>query len=377
MTLTKLVLLSFAGHGRLHGLTLTVDQSWSNVVVSSIALLMAFAATQIWGIVCFTVFRIRQSPIGNCTYHHIQGALRHSYNDPVLFAVRVVEILWSHFRSRHASYDADVRLMRDIELDDLQIAGGGRPTARHGHHERRSSFLPLFLLLTLAVAFAFGLTALSILSAQAFQAPDNTALIASPYCGWTIEAIPSDLAGSDYDDLRNGALLLVTAKAQYQTIRSYARSCYGEAGDGQVPGSERQCNTLVMPQIPSTLSMVQKCPFPGDGVCKTDTAVVESHVIDSRDTLGINTPDSDRVSVTKTMSCVPIDADPWASDWMDAEHLGGVVGDTLKGYAVGTFPGKQGYAVGIFPGKQGFQAEYPIAVTNYSTVMASESYTLL
>lgn len=112
--------------------------------------------------------------------------------------------------------------------------------------------------------------------------------------------------------------------------------------------------------------MVKKCPFPGDGVCKTDAAVVESHVIDSRDTLGINTPDSDRISVTKTISCVPIDADPWATDWMDAEPLGGVVGDTLKGYTVGTAPGKQG-----------LQAKYPIAVTNYSTVMASESYTLL
>jgi len=149
-------------------------------------------------------------------------------------------------------------------------------------------------------------------------------------------------------------------------MRNYVRSCYAEAVDGQVPGSGKQCNTLVAPRIPSTLRMDKSCPFPGDGVCKSDAAVVESEVIDSRDTLGVNTPDEDRISVKKTLTCVPIDADQWATDWLDAETLGGVAGDKTKGYAVGKVPGLQG-----------FDYDYPFSASNYSAVMASEAYTLL
>jgi hypothetical protein len=121
-----------------------------------------------------------------------------------------------------------------------------------------------------------------------------------------------------------------------------------------------------MPKIPSTLTMDKNCPFPGDGVCKAEAAVVESEVIDSRDTLGINTPDGDRISAKKILTCVPIDADQWATDWLAAEPLGGVVGDTLKGYGVGNIPGLQG-----------LRAEYPFAASNYSSVMASAAYTVL
>jgi len=335
------------------------------VLVASIALFVAFTGTQVWGIVCFTAFRVRQSAVGNCMYHQIQGALRHSCNSPTLFILRLLEITWSRLRNPLASY-ASVRLMDGAEMNHLWALGDGKQPPHQDHHARKPSgkFGQLFTLLALTSVFAAGLTALSILSTQVFKAPDNTALIASPHCGWPAETNLSAVLTPEDKDVRS--LLLVPARAQYQTMRNYVRSCYAEAVDGQVPGSGKQCNTLVAPRIPSTLRMDKNCPFPGDGVCKSDAAVVESEVIDSRDTLGINTPDEDRISVKKTLTCVPIDADQWATDWLDAETLGGVAGDKTKGYAVGKVPGLQG-----------FDYDYPFSASNYSAVMASEAYTLL
>ncbi|KAK0617621.1 hypothetical protein B0T14DRAFT_273593 [Immersiella caudata] len=352
-------------HGRFRGLTLTVGQPWSDVLVASIALLVAFTGTQIWAIVCFALFRIRQSAAGNFIYHHVQAALRHSCNSPPLFAARLVEILWSSFRSRPASHGPGVRLMRETELDDLQMTGQGKQAARHPYYggQPKSKFGQLFFLLALTVAFAVSLTAMSLLSAQVFKASDTTALIVSPYCGWPAETNVSTLFTTEDNEIQT--MLLVPARAQYQTARAYVRSCYAEAGDGKIPGTEKQCNTLVVPKIGSTLTMQSQCPFPGDKVCKADSAVVESQVVDSRDTLGINTPDPDRISARKILTCVPIDADQWASDWLDAEPLGGVAGDKLKGYAVGKMPGRQGIL-----------AEYPVGVSNYSSIMASQPYTL-
>jgi hypothetical protein len=354
------------GHGRLRGLTLTVAQPWSDVLVASIALLVAFTGTQIWAIVCFAAFRLRQSAVGNCVHHHVQGALRHSCNSPALFATRIVEILWSSSRSRPASYGPGVRLMRETELDDLQVTGQGKQATIREYYEGRpkSKVGQLFFLLGLTAVFAVSLTTMSLLSAQVFKAPDNTALIVSPHCGWPAETNVSALFTTEDKDIR--AMLLVPARAQYQTARAYARSCYAEAGDGKIPGSEKQCNTLVVPKISSALTMQSRCPFPGDKVCKTDAAVVESQAVDSRDILGINTPDTDRISAKKTLTCVPIDADQWASDWIDAVSLGGVPGDKLKGYAVGKAPGRQGIL-----------ADYPVGVSNYSSVMASQPYTIL
>ncbi|KAK0640637.1 hypothetical protein B0T16DRAFT_460803 [Cercophora newfieldiana] len=355
-------------HGRINGLTLTVAQPWSDVLVASIALVVAFTGTQIWGIVCFAAFKIRQSAIGNSMYHQVQAALRHSCNSPAVFAFRVMEIVWSNFRSRPTSNGDDARLiLRETELDDLQIVKDGRRGVRQAYHESRpasgSRFKQLFLLLALTIVFAVGLTTLSLLSAQAFKAPDNTALISSPYCGWPAEINITNLITPEEKAIR--ASLLVPAGAQYQTTRNYARSCYAEASDGKIAGSEKQCNTLVLPNIPSTLTMDKRCPFPGEGVCKTDSAVVESLMIQSRDALGINTRDDDQISAKKTLTCVPIDADQWATDWLDAEIVGGLPGDKMKGYDVGKVPGLEG-----------LRSQYAFGVSNYSSMTSSAPYTL-
>lgn len=329
--------------------------------MATIALFVALTGAQIWGIVCFATFRIRQSAAGNCVHHHVQTALRHSCNSPVLFTLRLTEILWSRFRGQHDSSADASRLMQDFKPDEI---GDGNQPASQQIRQKRNSSVPLLLLLALTVVFAISLTAISLLSAQAFKAPDDTALIASPYCGWPPES--NNLSSlSTFEEKEVTTLLLVPARSQYETARKYARSCYADADDGQVPGGEKQCNGMVMPLITSTRTMKKKCFFPDSGICKTDAARIESSYVDSRDTLGINTPDEDRISFKKSLTCAPIDLERWATGWVDAEPFGGVPSDTGKAYALGKVAGSEG----IF-------ADHSFAVTNYSLRMSSEPYSV-
>jgi hypothetical protein len=114
------------------------------------------------------------------------------------------------------------------------------------------------------------------------------------------------------------------------------------------------------------LMMDEACPFPGPRVCKTGSARIQSGLIDSRDTLGINTPDEARVGVTKSLTCAPIDADQWATEWLDGSPWGQPRGDFIKGYAVGTLPGLEPP-----------ESDYPFVASKYSSIFATEPYPIM
>ena len=342
------------------------------MLVATIALLVALAGTQLWGIVCFLAFRTRQSAIGNCLHHQIQVALRHSCHSPTIFALRVLEIIWSRSRRQGVSFDdtlapagvpyfSQSRHSHKKVVEDVQDKKGS--TGFNSVGGATSTFGQLLVLLPLTAIFAAGLTTMSLFSAQLFKTPGNSALLVSPHCGWPAEI--SEMSVATPENREASVMLLVPAYVQYQTAKHYVSACYMEAGDGDIPGNEKQCNALPVSRIVSTMTTGEECPFPGAGVCKADKVRVESQVVDSRDTLGINTPDEDRISVKKSLTCVPIDASKWASDWVDGAPFGGLPGDRFKSYAVGRVPN----AAPPF-------SEFPIVASNYSWDMSREPYTV-
>ena len=355
----------------MYGLTLTTNQPWGDVLVAAITLVIAFTCTQIWGVVCFIAFRVRQSAIGDYIYHHVQAVLRDSTGSPTSFALKVLQIIFS--QRAHGDHRPDTppsatgliqgfKYHSHADSDHPHRAdASGKHTEEKARRVCGSNLARLSSLLVLAAAFSAAFAAISVTGARFTKAADNSALIASYYCGWPAEV-------SDLDDLQTpeardtSALLMVPSRARYQRSRVYARSCYAEKDDDEL---SKQCGVFFTPRIASTLTTGNTCPFPKAGVCKTDAVRIESGTIDSRGVLGINTPDEDRVGVKKIWTCAPLNADQWATDWVDGASWGYTKGDSIKGYAVGTVPGKQPPA-----------SEYPLVATKYNSLFASDPYPL-
>ncbi|KAK4120582.1 hypothetical protein N657DRAFT_674238 [Parathielavia appendiculata] len=355
-------------YGKVHGLTLTLDQPWRDVLIAAIALVITFTGTQIWGVICFLAFRFRQLATGDHIYHYVQATLRNSSSSPTSFALRLIEIAWSQRpHDLTAASSAATGLMQDFsgaanaDPKHPQHSVGVRQTKQRIPGAFGATLVRLSSLLALAVGFSAGFTAISLLGVQFFKAADDSALITSPYCGWPAEV--SDTTDRSTPEAREASfLLMVPSRAQYKGARAYARGCYAETADGEVA---KQCDASVAPRIASTLTVDETCPFPGAGVCKTGSVSIESARIDSRSTLGINTPDEDRVAVKKSLTCAPINADQWATGWIDGAEFGYVGGDRIQGYAVGTVPDEQ-------PPK----SEYPFVATTYSERFATSPYPL-
>ncbi|KAK4163115.1 hypothetical protein QBC43DRAFT_355491 [Cladorrhinum sp. PSN259] len=368
-------------HGKIKGLTLTVSQTWGDVIVAAIALTITFTALQLWGIVCFLAFQFRRSPAGDHVYHLVQAALRNSNSSPISSALRLLEISMAQ-RAQSPAHDRSPPATGLVDGFNHRYNGysgvvpGVVPGECGEEHQRKttkgrvgSTLARLSSLLLLAAAVSATSTTMSLLSARFFKAADNTGLIKASACGWPAEVGNLvDLTTQQGKDTET--LLMVPSRARYQSARAYSRTCYAEVSDAELSS---QCDRLVVPRIASTLTMSEACPFPGDGVCKTQSARIESGLIDSRDVLGINTPDQDRIAVKKSLTCAPIDADRWATEWVAGEQFGRVNGDRIKGYAVGTVPG---HAVGTVPGLQAPESTYPFAASLYSVSYASEPYTL-
>ena len=139
----------------------------------------------------------------------------------------------------------------------------GKHTREKAKGARGSNLARLSCLLGLAAAFSAAFTAISVIGAQFAKAADNSALIASYYCGWPAEV--SDLLDLPTQEAKDtSASLLVPNSARCRSSRVYARSCYADKDDAEL---SKQCGVFVTPRIASTLT-VEKCPFPGAGVCK-------------------------------------------------------------------------------------------------------------
>jgi hypothetical protein len=359
------LLLLLSDHGKVYGLTLTTDQPWSDVLVAAAALVITFTATQIWGIICFIVFRVRQRAAGDYVHHSVQAALRNP-GTPSSFAWGMLEIVCSQ-RAYYLPRTAPVAtgLMQGFNnqhyeySNHLQDGSSGTCKRRKSEGALLYTFARLTCLLLLVVVFSAGFTIVSLISNQFVKAADDSVLIASQDCGWAAEV--SNLLDLVTPEARDkSTLLMVPSRARAQKTRLYVRSCYAEANDAEI---SKQCNTFITPRIPSTMEIDQPCPFPGDGVCKTGAVRIESGPVDSRTVLGINTRDEDRIVVTKTLTCVPIDADRWSTGWVEGEPFGEAVGNFINGYAVGTLP----YA-------EPPVSEYPLFCTKYGIRYSNDAY---
>src|SRR4051812_34187000 len=80
---------------------------------------------------------------------------------------------------------------------------------------------------------------------------------------------------------------------------NYAQQCYTTAENSE------DCRQYVKPKIPLTVMKNATCPF-GNGLCKVDSIMIDTGLLDSSDDLGINMPSDSRFQVRIVNQCSPL-----------------------------------------------------------------------
>ncbi|KAL1607685.1 hypothetical protein SLS60_002620 [Paraconiothyrium brasiliense] len=264
--------------------TLTLPTQWGLILIAFLALFIRLAGSYLWSIICFIIHQSKASEADqDDTYHQIQLALRNTDTEASLG--------WKLFRVG-------------------AVHQGSRVNA----------FGRTYWLILLAMVHGAGIGALGGLSSR-FIAGSDAVLAVKGTCGWMDEVAKNESLGLT-DELRkpgnfeifNG--LVVMARYGYRKSATYARSCYAQTSDN----SSSACEIYTRPTLPYNVSRSEPCPF-NEKVCNGTAMTADMDGIRSDTDLGINTLPESAVTLRQTWTCVPVDAEPYATPWGDADEL--------------------------------------------------------
>lgn len=247
--------------GSIKGSTLTVPTATGSIVIAVLALFISQAGSHSWSIVCFLTHQTRSTTKPrNGLYHQQQVILRNS--------------VWG----------SDIGTIYQL----------GRVAWSWRGHGMRSIRATMWLLLLGVVHLSLFLIT-GTLSSRIVTI-GNEVLIHGPNCGvWNPNSGgPLDLDEQFEYDLHGSA--------DAQSSWDYVQNC---ASQGQ-PSPE--CSTFKKLRVSFNTTEQAPCPFspemcngPINGSIQFDTGL-----IDSRDDLGINARDEDRVQYRRVMTCSPV-----------------------------------------------------------------------
>ncbi|KAF8865654.1 hypothetical protein BDZ45DRAFT_796456 [Acephala macrosclerotiorum] len=248
--------------GVVAGATLTLHVRDGAILIAVLALFIQFAGGQSWSIICFIAHQLRTtSKARSGFYHQQQVTLRNNSSD---FGTvwRLSKLAWT-WRSHN------IKSIRES--------------------------LALILIGALHL-LAFG--AAGILSSHFTTLGNEVLLAPSESCGlWFNPAIPtnqSDFAEDSYYE--------VYVKNSVRSSNEYVQNCLVQSNT--LP----ECNTFKRPRLNWTSTNNAQCPFDA-GLCLglvNNSLYFDTGLIDSRDDLGVNTRDRDRVQYRRTATCNPI-----------------------------------------------------------------------
>lgn len=180
------------------------------------------------------------------------------------------------------------------------------------------SFLRSGPIVLVALLHIIAFTAASILASRITTTDEEVLISRSPYCGqW------GGFNGSYTSDYQNLALAWGYTFNTVQDTDKYVQSCLTS------PQSLPECTMFTTPRLNWTSTRDIPCPF-GD-LCLGEALYIDTGLIDSRDDLGINSGDDDRVQWRHNMTCAPITSKGYAVDGTSTrnyqDHNGGGVLD--------------------------------------------------
>lgn len=246
----------------MRGATLTTTTTSGAILVALLALFVQLTGTHLWGISRFTIHQIRVSKNPRDGLYHQQQVILRNFS-PADAATALMQVGWQ-WKSR-------IR-----------------------NPARRS--LPLALV-PLAHSIVFLLAA--ILSATASSSQGNEVLVSSPYCGLI-----------NYGTPNLTAVVNILNSCETQSLSdsaSYARSCYASEGTGR---TWQDCSTFPVSRLP-VIQTNTSCPFEAD-ICTAPSIQLDTGLMDSDLSFGMNAPPSNRVKFRKVTSCAPIEVDQFS-----------------------------------------------------------------
>ena len=243
--------------GWILGSTLTLGAHGGSLLTSFLAAFITVVASQLWKIISFLIHQKRSSRKSQDGLHHQHQIVFRNTSSPADAAMTFIQQWWA-WRGRTR-----------------------RPFLRS---------VP-WILLTISYVIIFSL--LSVFSGEVTKSAGSDRLLVPNDCGyWRLEDGSADETNAQVWKVLNDTI----------TAATYARQCYGGSTDPLL------CSTMVQPSLPSTADTNSSCPF-AQGSCiwgESAAFSVDSGLIDSRDDLGINAPDSGRVMFRKKTTCAPM-----------------------------------------------------------------------
>lgn len=251
-------------HGRVYGATITLSAQNAGFLTAFLALFVSISAGQLWRIISFIVHHGHSSRKPRDALHHQQQVIFKNTTSPASLIWEFTLLAWA-WRGK-----AQRPLLRNL------------------------------LFIALAVIWLALAGSAAILSARITKPVGPHCLIMSPHCGLYTPAGAGGSNTSDPDYLKayDSNQLLET-----NTATAYARACY-------VPDAERlpQCNIYARTRLALHATTNASCPFQSGMCLEGDTAAftMDTGLLDSREDLGMNTPDDDRLLFRKSVSCAPL-----------------------------------------------------------------------
>lgn len=248
--------------GLVVGSTLTLPVRDGSVLIAVLALFIQLAGGQSWSIICFISHQLRTTRDSkDGLYHQQQAALRNNTSD--------FGTVW-------------------------RLSKIGWAWRKQGIKSRRKS---LFLVLTgLFHLLAFG--AAGVFSSHITTLGNEVLLAPSPSCGFWVDHATITNETELADNIAHG----VFSKNSIRSSSQYVKDCLIQSET--LP----ECRTLKQPKLNWTSATDAPCPFQS-GMClgpENSSLYLDTGLIDSRDDLGINGQDYNRVQYRKISTCSPI-----------------------------------------------------------------------
>jgi len=189
----------------------------------------------------------------------------------------------------------------------LRTSWSWRHTSRRPFH--RSILLILLALLHFA-AFGFA----GVFASRVANAGDET-LSRSPFCGTLNTPYASAIDRQTLNPLNSEYSSKLQRDAQLS--QEYVAACYN------VTSGSSSCDTFRKSQLSWTKQLSQHCPF-HPPVCAIghQSIAFDTGLIDSRDDLGINAADEDRLQYRRITTCTPLNDHKYVSGWQNATSPG-------------------------------------------------------
>lgn len=257
--------LSYSHNSTFTGATITLTTRNGGYLVAFLALVVATAGTAVWSIMSFLLHQLMAVTRSQDAIFRQQQAILKNSQTSLHAAWKFTQVTFSWRKHEHSGW------------------------------RRAQSFL--FILLSFAMAALFGVA--TIFSSQVTKAAGNEFLLEGTGCGfWSFNR--SMNAGFQLKVLNDSL-----------AAASYARECYGAGVKDDL-----RCNNYKVPEINWTSNQNATCPF-ASGTCGYgDTAAyqIDTGMLDSYATFGINSKLSERVHVRKVTTCAPIRYLPYKED---------------------------------------------------------------